>query len=220
MAAPRPREGARERVREQSNFCRRSPHGRAKKEPLRTITRRRPSNSKPSLEFSKLVNTNLHLINAGALLATPTIANFLKFNDAPASDKIFLIGTPSGLFLLAMCCAYRTCLSFRYHAHYEYAELQKKLDTADEVYRPTDDESRDKTCKDAITEALGLMTRVHRRIIVALFLADCSGRSQLRRLSALAYSWPIAFARNPLFTLLCHTHGRTYSRGILSASFF
>jgi hypothetical protein len=75
---------------------------------------------KASVEFSKLLVTNLHLINAGGLLATPTIAKFLGYEAMRPAIRVAVLTTPPVLFLAGLLCAAGCALSayvnFQKHA--------------------------------------------------------------------------------------------------------
>jgi hypothetical protein len=79
--------------------------------------------SKASVEFSKILVTNLNLINAGGLLATPTIAKFLGFDAMRPAVKVVALTVPSVLFLLGLVCAALCALlayiNFKRHASNE-----------------------------------------------------------------------------------------------------
>ncbi len=79
--------------------------------------------SKASVEFSKILVTNLNLINAGGLLATPTIAKFLGFDMMRPAVKIVVLTVPGALFLAglvcAALCALATYINFQRHGRHE-----------------------------------------------------------------------------------------------------
>ncbi|QGY01476.1 hypothetical protein MMSR116_05845 [Methylobacterium mesophilicum SR1.6/6] len=82
---------------------------------------------KLSAEFSKIIITNLQFINAGALLATPSIsANLLGLTGLTKEDKLTLIGLPMGLFtgglVLATLAAFFTYRNYEAIANHWNAE--------------------------------------------------------------------------------------------------
>lgn len=69
-------------------------------------------------EFSKLVIINLQFINAGSLLAVPTLANnLLGLSGLSRSDKLYYIGIPMGMFAIGLISA--SLASFSAYCNYE-----------------------------------------------------------------------------------------------------
>lgn len=81
--------------------------------------------SKASVEFSKILLTNIHLINAGSLLATPTIAKFLGYETLKPGTQTLLLVLPPVFFLSGLVCAALSALA-------TYRNFQ--LHAADEMY--------------------------------------------------------------------------------------
>ncbi|TXN52359.1 hypothetical protein [Methylobacterium sp. WL2] len=75
---------------------------------------------KLSAEFSKIIITNLQFINAGALLATPSLAtNLLGLVGLNRHEKMIYIGSPMGLFAFGLALA--TLTAFFTYRNYEAA---------------------------------------------------------------------------------------------------
>ena len=73
---------------------------------------------KISSEYAKIAITNLQIINAGGLLAVPTLSNnLLGFSGLNREEKLFLIGWPMGIFIcglvLAILCAFVCYVNFQ-----------------------------------------------------------------------------------------------------------
>jgi hypothetical protein len=81
--------------------------------------------SKASVEFSKILLTNIHLINAGSLLATPAIAKFLGYETLKAGPQTLILVLPPVFFLFGLVFAAFSALS-------TYRNFQ--LHAADEMY--------------------------------------------------------------------------------------
>ncbi|GEP00601.1 hypothetical protein [Methylobacterium haplocladii] len=77
---------------------------------------------KHSVEFSKLIITNLQIINAGGLLAVPTVsASVLGLTGLNHTERLLYLGLPMAVFalglLLATLCSYFTYRNYLAHAH-------------------------------------------------------------------------------------------------------
>ena len=92
---------------------------------------------KASTEFSKLVITNLSLINAGGLLALPATATFIGVPSTPA-EKFNFVGIPAILYIAGLfcglLCGYVTYRNYQYGQssiwpayHQEIARLRKDM---------------------------------------------------------------------------------------------
>lgn len=58
---------------------------------------------KASVEFSKLLITNLILINAGALIALPATAAFIGVQSSAApAQKMLVVGAPAVLYVVGL----------------------------------------------------------------------------------------------------------------------
>ncbi|WP_331326534.1 hypothetical protein [Methylobacterium fujisawaense] len=80
--------------------------------------RRANEAQKLSAEFSKLIVVNLQFINAGALLAAPSIAlNLLGLSGLKPLEKWQLIGIPMGMFAAGLVAA--SLSSFWAYRNYE-----------------------------------------------------------------------------------------------------
>ncbi len=89
---------------------------------------------KASVEFSKILLTNIHLINAGGLLATPTIAKFIGYDSLTAANQAAIIVLPPVMFLLGLLFAALSALAtyrnFQLHADDELFQRNKDLASA------------------------------------------------------------------------------------------
>lgn len=73
---------------------------------------------KLSTEFSKLIVINLQFINAGGLLAVPSLsASLLGFVNLSRSEKLYLIGVPMLLFTFGLMMA--NLLAFAAYKNYQ-----------------------------------------------------------------------------------------------------
>jgi hypothetical protein len=105
---------------------------------IRTISEQYDKRSleygKASVEFSKLLVTNLHLINAGGLLATPTLAKFVGYEVMRAKVQTLVLTLPPVLFLLglisAAVCALATSRNFHKHAPAAVLDKEEQIAAA------------------------------------------------------------------------------------------
>ena len=95
-----------------------STYVKAQKDVAEFPERRALEAQKLSSEFSKLVIINLQFINAGSLLAVPTLANStLGLSNLTRYDKLYYLGIPMGMFAFALVLA--SVASFSAYCNYE-----------------------------------------------------------------------------------------------------
>jgi hypothetical protein len=134
---------------------------------------------KAAAEFSKLLVTNLHLINAGALLAVPTLSAFLGFTAAPRPDKLWLIGVPVACFttglLFAALCALATHRNFMWHADFAEWSRHKKLREIETAHPGTRTPERGESRSKALNEINAHLSNSERRISRTYYAGHITG---------------------------------------------
>jgi len=96
-------------------------------------------NRKLATEFSKLVVSNLVLINAGALIALPPISAFIGIqNSISFSQKFYAVGIPAIFYvfglLIGLLCALVTYFNFAYAHHAADASCLRELADTRKLY--------------------------------------------------------------------------------------
>lgn len=83
-----------------------------------------------SLEYSKLLVTNLYVINAGGLLSLPVLSNFLGISPLPRAERLWVLGLGAGGFVLGLLLAAMCSLAvyFNYQRHAEHARSRAAED--------------------------------------------------------------------------------------------
>ncbi|BCB20051.1 hypothetical protein [Bosea sp. ANAM02] len=83
-----------------------------------------------AVEYSKLLVTNLYVLNAGGLISLPALSAFLGVNALARNERMFILGwTVSGfilgLVLAALCSLF---VYFNFQTHAELARFQGEQD--------------------------------------------------------------------------------------------
>lgn len=106
-------------------------YGRARKDVGEFYDRRAIESQKIASEFSKIIVTNLHFINAAGLGAVPTLSSsLLGISGLDRYGRFYYLGIPMSVFALglifASLCAFQTYRNFSAAAQFsEYQRLRE-----------------------------------------------------------------------------------------------
>jgi hypothetical protein len=123
---------------------------------------------KQASEFSKLVLTNLHLINAGGLVALPWLASFTNTAGLPTTEKFAALGPSIGCFIAGLACAALSSLFTYYNLMRigERAETDENREITDKrQYHPLSSQPDFQSLlKNSLEEYQRLIERIDRRV--------------------------------------------------------